>query len=211
MNTDELRWCIPKDFKAAALKSIPRRWMDESGPGLKGTTSGACRTSWSPGLAWGAPPLKILFFSSVFICVHLWLSPSVFAGPTPVPADTLAKAAEKLDEAKEELQKLKDVWDRARLEATLYDQRARRAYKSWAKSAKKAREQARLKKEKAQLEFLLAIEKRKWAFSQWQAAQYRMLADESQVKALAQDKDTQGIQAKIKELEIKLRPLPIKK
>ena len=149
--------------------------------------------------------IRFFFFLLVFICVHLWLSSSVLAGPTPVPVDTLAKAAEKLEKAKTELQRLKDVWDRARLEATLYDKRAQRAYKAWAKSAKKVREQARLKKEKAQMEFLLAIEKRKLAFSEWQAARYRMLADESQVKALAQDKDTQGIQAKIKELEAKLK------
>ena len=154
---------------------------------------------------------KSIFVLIAIICVNLRLIGVAFAGPTPVPADTLAKAAEKLDKAKEELQKLKDVWDRARLEATLYDKRAQRAYKAWAKSAKKTREQARLKKEKAQMEFLLAIEKKKLAFSEWQAAQYRMLADESQVKALAQDKDTQGIQAKIKELEAKLKPLPVKK
>ena len=94
------------------------------------------------------------------------------------------------------------------METTLYDQRAKRAYKKWTKAVKGAREQAKGQKERAELEFQLAVEKRKLAYNEWQAAQLRMLSRESQVKALDQDKDSAAIREKIKRLEDKISPPP---
>src|SRR5258708_7971130 len=84
----------------------------------------------------------------------------------------VSTAAERLEKSRGEVQRLKDAWDKARLETTLYDQRSKRAYQKWVKAAKKAREQTKLQKEKAELELQLAIEKRKLAFSLWQSAQW---------------------------------------
>ena len=126
------------------------------------------------------------------------------AAPTPSVDSAFDAAAKALDQSKDEVQKFKDVWDKTRLETTLYDQRAKRAFKKYVKAVKGARETAKEQKEKAELEFQLAVEKRKLAYNEWQAAQLRMMASESQVKALDQDKDSEAIREKIKQLEAKV-------
>ena len=146
---------------------------------------------------------------SAFIGVHRWLIGVASATQTTLSVqDSLDAAAKQLEKAKDEAQKLKDAWDKTRLEVTLYDQRAKRAYKKWAKAVKTAKENARLQKERAEMELQLAIEKRKLAFNEWQAAQLRQAADEAQVKALDQEKDSVAIRDKIKRLEGKLNPTP---
>lgn len=149
-------------------------------------------------------PCKVWVFLFVFICVHLWFQAPAFAAPTPVSDKAFEAAAKGLDQAKSEVQKMKDVWDKARMETTLYDQRAKRAYQKWAKAKKDLKKKAEEQKERAQLELQLAIEKRKLAYNQWQAAQYRVLSHESQLKALDQDKDTRAVQERIKKMEEKL-------
>lgn len=115
-------------------------------------------------------------------------------------------AAKALDKSKEEVQKLKDAWDKSRLESTLYDQRAKRAYKRWVKASSKVRDDAKAAKEKAELELQLAIEKRKLAYNQWQTALLREMAKESEVKALDQERETNAVKEKIKQLEAKIGP-----
>jgi hypothetical protein len=148
---------------------------------------------------------KLLAILSVFISVHLWqISRAVAADSTPVADSAFDAAAKALDKSKEEVQRLKNLWDKARLETTLYDQRAKRAFQRWVKSKTSAREQAKAAKEKAGLELQLAIEKRKLAYNQWQSAMLRQVARESEVKALDQDKDTAAVREKIKQLEGKI-------
>ncbi|HEY5038083.1 MAG TPA: hypothetical protein VIJ93_03320, partial [bacterium] len=145
----------------------------------------------------------------VFICFHLWQIRLAFAADaTKVPSldQKLSEAGQKLEKSKAEVQALKDAWDKARLETTLYQQRSQRAYKRWVKAAKKLREQARVQKEKAELELQLAVEKRKLAYGQWQSAIYHYQAGEFQVKALDQEKDTAATQEKIRQIEAKLNP-----
>jgi hypothetical protein len=139
----------------------------------------------------------------VFAC-FIVLRQAAFADSTPAPDSSMDAAAKALDQARDETQKLKDDWDKTRLETTLYDQRAKRAYQKWVKAVKSAKEQARLQKERAELELALAIEKRKLAFNEWQAAQLRQAAREAQVKALDQEKDSAAIRERIKKLEEKL-------
>jgi sugar-specific transcriptional regulator TrmB len=125
---------------------------------------------------------------------------------TPAGDSAFDVAAKALDRSKEEVQKLKDAWDKSRLETTLYDQRAKRAYKRCTKATTKARDEAKSAKERAELELQLAIEKRKLAYNQWQAALLRQVARESELKALDQDKDTAAVREKIKQLEGKIGP-----
>ncbi len=146
--------------------------------------------------------------SSALICaclVSLWIYGSAFADSTPGPDSPFDVAAKELDKAKDETQKLKDSWDKSRLETTLYDKRAKRAYQKWVKAAKGLKDQAEAQKEKAELEFQLAVEKRKLAYNDWQVAQMKMLAKESQVKALDQEKESESIREKIKQLEGELK------
>ena len=153
----------------------------------------------------GVSQREMMLFLSVCICVHLWLGGLAFAGQaTPSVDSAVDVAAQDLEKAKNETQQLKDVWDKARLEVTLYDQRAKRAYQKWAKAAKAAKEQARVQKERTSMELELAIEKRKLAFNEWQAAQLRQAASEDRVKALDQEKDSAAIRDKIKKLEDKI-------
>lgn len=155
--------------------------------------------------------LGVLASWSLRWCCLVFLIFSIsWAASTPVPSvDSAFDAAGKaLDQSKEEVQKFKDVWDKTRLETTLYDQRAKRAYKRWTKAVKGAKETAKEQKEKAELEFQLAVEKRKLAYNEWQAAQLRMMARESQVRALDQDKDSDAVREKIKQLEEKISPPP---
>ena len=149
----------------------------------------------------------LIFVLPLFICVHLWLIPFAFADPaTPSVEDQLAVSASRLDKARDENQKLKDAWDKARLETTLYDQRAKRAYQKWVKAAKGLKEAAKARKEQGELEFQLAVEKRKLAYNEWQVSQLKMLAEESQVKALDQEKESASIRDRIGKLEAKLNP-----
>ena len=157
----------------------------------------------SKGQKWG-----LVFFA--VLCANLRPVDLVFSLPaTPVPKDpTFDKAGEALDKAKQEVQELRDQWDKARMETTLYDKRAKRAYQKWVKAAKKMKDRAKEQKEKAELELQLSIEKRKWAFNEWQAAQLREVAKESELKALDQEKDAKDIRERIKKLEQKLGPGP---
>jgi hypothetical protein len=183
MNTDELRSIKMGQVQRSINKksSLARKWFGSS------------------------IIQRSILVSSVFICVHLWPINSVFAEQTTPVVDTaLDKAAKELEKAKEETQKLKDAWDRTRLETTLYDQRAKRAYRRWLKAGKSLKEQAKGQKEKAELELQLAIEKRKLAWSRWQEAQYDQMAAESSLKAVDQKKDKADIEKKIREIESKL-------
>src|SRR5581483_4570258 len=119
--------------------------------------------------------IKFLILLSVFIRIHPWLTASVFAEPTPSPDNAFDAASQALDKAKAETQRLKDAWDKKRLETTLYDQRAKRAYQKWVKAAKNLKDQAKAQKERAELEFQIALEKRKLAYNDWQVAQLKMI------------------------------------
>src|SRR5579872_292950 len=107
----------------------------------------------------GFKPILIL---SLFLGAQPWfISRAYAAGSTTVADNAFDAAAKALDKSKEEVQRLKDSWDKARLETTLYDQRAKRAFQRWVKAKTKARDQAKTVKEKAELELQLAVEKRK--------------------------------------------------
>ncbi len=149
--------------------------------------------------------LILSFLFLVFVAGSFVVS-VVFADPTPTSDSAFDAAAKELDKAKDETQRLKDSWDKSRLETTLYDQRAKRAYQRWTKAAKSLKDQAEVQKERAELEFQLAVEKRKLAYNEWQVAQLKMFAKESMVKALDQEKESSSIREKIEQLEGKIKP-----
>lgn len=150
-------------------------------------------------------------FLALSLCICVCVAPrlnnvALADEPTPAQSDSAFDIAAKgLDKAKQDVQELKDQWDKARLETTIYEQREKRAYQRWLKAVKKTKDQAKVQKEKADLELELAIEKRKLAYNQWQEALLRELAKESEVKALDQRKDTKAIQERIRQLERKLK------
>jgi chromosome segregation ATPase len=153
--------------------------------------------------------LKPFFYSSLFVL--LWfglccLLPGSALAQTPSVTE-MGDMGEKLDQSKAAVEQFKNAWDRARLETTLYDQRAQRAYQRWLKAAKSLKAKAQGQRDKADLELQLSVERRKLAFSQWQSAQLREASEEAQVQAFAQDQNTKAIQDKIQQLQSKLSPL----
>jgi len=143
-----------------------------------------------------------------FCLFLLLLTRSAFADPTPGPNQALNLANQDLEAAQKEVQSFRDDWDKTRLESTLYDKRAKRAYQKWIKAAKSIRAQALSAKERADLELQLAVEKRKLAFVVLQEAVFRQTALEARMKELDQKNDEVDIRAKMKDLESKLNPTP---
>jgi hypothetical protein len=135
------------------------------------------------------------------------LAGTVFA-QTPVAAQDakIVQAAQQVQAAQGEVQKLKDAWDRSRLESTLYSQRAQRAYKRWAAAKKDWKKKMAQHKDGAQLEFELAVEKRKLAFDLWQQAQYRLGAQQQLLSAAESTVDIQATQAHIAKLQSQIAP-----
>jgi len=133
----------------------------------------------------------------------------VAAAQTPVPEQNtkITQAAQQVQTAQDEVQKLKDAWDRSRLESTLYSQRAQRAYKRWAAAKKDWKKKMAQHKDEAQLEFELAVEKRKLAFDLWQQAQYRLGAQQQLLNAAESSVDIQATQAHIAKLQSQVAPI----
>lgn len=145
---------------------------------------------------------------SILFMVWPGLSLSAQSGSTPVPNQALQETNQALENAKKEVQQLKDGWDKTRLEATLYEQRSKRAYQKWVKSVKSLRAQTLAGKERADLELQLAVERRKLAYVQLQKAIFMQTANEAKLQALAQEQDEAEIRAKMKQLDLKLNPTP---
>jgi hypothetical protein len=141
------------------------------------------------------------------LVVNMILAGTVFA-QTPVAGQDakIAQAARQVQTAQDEVQKLKDAWDRSRLESTLYGQRAQRAYKRWAAAKKDWKKKMAQHKDEAQLEFELAVEKRKLAFDLWQQAQYRLGAEQQLLNAAESTVDIQATQAHIAKLQSQMTP-----
>jgi len=127
---------------------------------------------------------------------------------TPSPDAKVTQAADQVQKAQDEVQKLKDAWDRSRLESTLYSQRAQRAYKRWAAAKKDWKKKMAQHKDEAQLEFELAVEKRKLAYDFWQQAQYRLGAQQQLLSAVEENQDIRDTQAHIDKLQAQMTPLP---
>jgi len=156
---------------------------------------------WKTGMRFMTLPLWGAVAVSVFICVHP--CSLAFAAPTtPVAVDvSLDNAAKALEKAKEEARALRETWDKTKLEATLYDKRAKRAYEKWVKAAKGLRKDAEKQKDQAQLELKLSMERRKLAYNEWQAALYRQALREAQFKLAEQERDIAIVKERIRKLE----------
>jgi hypothetical protein len=146
---------------------------------------------------------------SVFACA-VFAGSSVWAQTPVVTIDAkVTQAADQVQKAQDEVQKLKDAWDRSRLESTLYSQRAQRAYKRWAAAKKDWKKKMAQHKDEAQLEFELAVEKRKLAYDLWQQAQYRLGAQQQLLSAAEENQDIQDTQVHIDKLQSQIKPPPV--
>jgi len=185
MNRDEHRWDKKGTLGRISLRVKPEIYS-LSGPSLS----------------------RRILALSVCICVHLWFPCFAFAASaTPSVYEVQAgSAAKALEKAKEEARALRETWDKAKLETTLYDKRAKRAYEKWVKAAKGLRKDAEAQKLRSELELKLSVERRKLAWNEWQAAVYRQGLKESQLKVLEQERDIAIVKERIRKLEKELGP-----
>jgi hypothetical protein len=144
--------------------------------------------------------IGLLLVLSGSIRVHPWQGGLAVAASVVVEPQVEA-AAKALDKAKEEARSFRETWDKAKLEATLYDKRAKRAYEKWVKAAKGLRKEAEVQKGKAETELKLSTERRKLAYNEWQAALYRQALREAQLKLAEQERDIAIVKERIRKLE----------
>jgi len=156
-------------------------------------------------------PIRTALVLSLFISVHP--CSLAFAAPgTPVVVDvSLDNAAKALEKAKEEARSLRETWDKTKLEATLYDKRAKRAYEKWVKAAKGLRKDAEKQKDQAELELKLSTERRKLAYNEWQAALYRQALREAHLRLAEQERDIAIVKERIRKLESEMNASSSKK
>ncbi|MGH7739109.1 MAG: hypothetical protein ACREL1_03075 [bacterium] len=149
------------------------------------------------------------FFALAFrlsVFVSAFFVGSVLAqASTPSTQDPqVTQAAERMQKTQDEVQKLKDAWDRSRLEAALYNQRSQRAYRRWVAAKKDWKKKMGEHKDRAQLEFELAVEKRKLAYGLWQEARDRFEADQRLLDEAEQKGNVVEIKNHIADIQKKL-------
>jgi hypothetical protein len=127
------------------------------------------------------------------------------AEPEPTPDPQVAKA-------RSESQKLRDAWDHARLESTVYDKRYHRAYDRWVKAAKEGKITAMKKRDQAMVELKISLERRRLAWYEWELAKSKQVALEAQTKAKGLREDIQRVKQRIEGLggAWKSTPVPTK-
>ena len=128
-------------------------------------------------------------------------------GPTAADSDPkVVQAAQEVQKAQTQADQFKDAWDRSRLESTLYDQRAQRAYQRWVRGKKDWKKKMALHKDQAQLEFQIAVEKRKLAYDLWQQALDRLNSAQQLLNAAGVAGDIEAARAQLRRLENQLPP-----
>jgi len=124
------------------------------------------------------------------------------AEPEPTPDPLVMKA-------RAESQKLRDVWDHARLESTVYDKRYHRAYDRWVKAAKEGKSVAMKKRDQAMVELKVSLERRRLAWYEWELAKAKQVALEAQNKAKGLREDVQRVKKRIEDLGGTWKPTPV--
>lgn len=123
------------------------------------------------------------------------------AEPEPTPDPLVVKA-------RGEAQRLRDAWDHAKLESTVYDKRYRRAYDRWVQSGKEAKAAAVKKRDQAMLDLKISLEKRRLAWYEWELAKAKQVQLEASAKAKALRDDVTRVKKRIEAMGGSLKPTP---
>jgi hypothetical protein len=102
-----------------------------------------------------------------------------------------------------EVKKIRDAWDKARLEATVYEKRYRRAYDKWVQSAREGKSKALAHRDRAQAEFNLSVERRRLAWYRWEDARARQQVAEASARRKGLAGDIERVRARILDMEKK--------
>jgi hypothetical protein len=124
--------------------------------------------------------------------------------PTPVDPTVL--------KARAEVKTVRDLWDKARLEATVYDKRYRRAYDRWTQAAKADKAAAAVKRDRAMDELKLSFERRRLAWYRWEDARAEAKAVEAAAERKALRSDMERVKTRIRTMEkalgVQMAPSP---
>ncbi len=128
--------------------------------------------------------------------------------PTPVPTEVVA-ARKALLKAREEATRAKEAWDKSKLEATLWDQRYKRAYSEWVKSKGDSRAAALDKRLKAEEDLKIALEVRRvhWYRAEW--ASLKAKAVEDSLKIIEMELDLRRVEERLKGMREARTPVPV--
>jgi hypothetical protein len=127
--------------------------------------------------------------------------------PTPVPTQVQA-ARKALLKAREEASRAKEAWDKSKLEATLWDQRYKRAYSEWAKSRGGARPAALEKRLRAEEDLKLALEVRRVNWYRSELASMRARAAEESLRILEMEAELSRVEERLKGMREARRATP---
>ena len=157
---------------------------------------------------------RILTAIGVFLALapgHSWSAPAPTPPATAALADAPATPTDPtVEKWKAETTKTRDLWDRSRLESTLYDKRYKRAYDRWLKAAKDKKASALTKRDRAWAEFKLSLERRRLAWYQFELSKARQAAAEAETQAKGTGEDIRRVEDRIRKMEkdLGIQPTP---
>jgi hypothetical protein len=153
----------------------------------------------------------VLFLSGAWAVAAPKSTPAFIAEDEPQAEATPADPA--VVKIRAEVKKVRDAWDKARLEATVYEKRYHRAYDKWVQSAREGKSNALARRDRAQAEFSLSVERRRLAWYRWEDARARQQAAEAAARRKGLAADIERVRARIRDMESKwgLGPTPTPK
>jgi len=140
-----------------------------------------------------------------------WAASATTPTATSVAADGQVTPVDPaVEKWKSEASKTRDLWDKSRLESTLYDKRYKRAYDRWVKAAKDKKAQALAKRDQASGEFKLSLERRRLAWYRFESAKARQAAAEAESQAKGIGEDIRRVEERIRKMEqgLGIQPTP---
>ncbi len=137
----------------------------------------------------------------------LLIAAGSMAAPAPTPEIAVEVAATPTDpavvKAVAEVKKARDAWDKARLETTVYEKRRKRAYDQWVRADRETKPRALARRDRAQNEFDLSVERRRLAWYRWEDARARLQAAESAARRKTLALDIERVRTRIQDMERK--------
>jgi len=128
--------------------------------------------------------------------------------PTPEPTEIIG-VKKALVKAREEAVRAKEAWDKSKLEATLWDQRYKRAYSEWAKSKGGSRAAALDKRLKAEEDLKIALEVRRVHWYRAELASMKAKAAEDSLKIIEMELDLRRVEDRLKGMREARTPVPV--
>jgi hypothetical protein len=123
------------------------------------------------------------------------------AGRGAPESKTVQEVRAAMDRAKQEASNAKDAWDKSKLEATLWDQRYKRAYQEWTKSKGDARSATLKKRDQSEVDLKVALEGRRVNWYRYELARRRVLVAEENLKIAELEAELEMVLERLKGMQ----------